>query len=325
MSASNDKSQQQVGTLITVGFMPVSFPRLFTMLLPCIDHLPRPIIVQAGCLSSHPFFDFADFVIDFSSQEQMRQWARTARLIICHAGVGNVQLANSLNLMPVVFPRYSDLGEHIDDHQIELTDILVRESLALAIHLDCTSGDIRDEITKALSFQAETARQIIVSTPKVELGATTLAVSSVGGHRSELQRFIKTCGSSSVINMTDEFCEEVKFGSLLRFPSCNKRRHIPIRLVQALVFLVRNRRIDTVLTTGAGVGAIFVLAAKILGRRTISIESITRVKAPGLWFKLAGRISDESYAYSWATWAKKYPSVKIIDVNVTSNNTSVSN
>ncbi|MFD5213474.1 glycosyltransferase [Microbacterium sp. NPDC058345] len=59
----------------------------------------------------------------------VRQWwpgdelaaaARSADVIITHAGVGSILMALRAGVCPVVLARTARLGEHVDDHQVEL-------------------------------------------------------------------------------------------------------------------------------------------------------------------------------------------------------------
>lgn len=51
-------------------------------------------------------------------------------LVITHAGVGSVLSALRSGQHPVVLPRFSILGEHVDDHQLELAQMLADRGLA---------------------------------------------------------------------------------------------------------------------------------------------------------------------------------------------------
>lgn len=51
-------------------------------------------------------------------------------LVITHAGVGSVLSALRAGHHPVVLPRFSSLGEHVDNHQLELARMLADRGLA---------------------------------------------------------------------------------------------------------------------------------------------------------------------------------------------------
>lgn len=58
-------------------------------------------------------------------------------LAVCHAGVGSIYMALTAGHRPIVIPRLHRLGEHVDDHQLEITDRLERDGL-IAV---CRPGD----------------------------------------------------------------------------------------------------------------------------------------------------------------------------------------
>lgn len=49
---------------------------------------------------------------------------KTAQLLILHAGAGSVIHALETGKYPVIMPRRADLGEHVNDHQIEFARAL---------------------------------------------------------------------------------------------------------------------------------------------------------------------------------------------------------
>lgn len=53
-----------------------------------------------------------------------------ARVVVTHAGSGTVRDALALGHVPVVVPRRAAHGEHINDHQLELTEALAGRIIA---------------------------------------------------------------------------------------------------------------------------------------------------------------------------------------------------
>jgi UDP-N-acetylglucosamine transferase subunit ALG13 len=58
--------------------------------------------------------------IDYMSFDELAERAQAARVFVCHAGVGSIVLARRCGHRPIVVPRRAELGEHVDDHQLEL-------------------------------------------------------------------------------------------------------------------------------------------------------------------------------------------------------------
>ena len=57
---------------------------------------------------------------DYLSFDELAEYARDARVFVCHAGVGSIVLARRFGHRPIVVPRRHHLGEHVDDHQLSL-------------------------------------------------------------------------------------------------------------------------------------------------------------------------------------------------------------
>lgn len=70
---------------------------------------PPPGVARAA-----PFMPFDEIVA------RMRE----AEKVITHAGVGSVLCATREGHVPIVVPRRHSLGEHVDEHQTELTEAL---------------------------------------------------------------------------------------------------------------------------------------------------------------------------------------------------------
>ena len=64
---------------------------------------------QAQSLSCESFLDKSDFIQQFVQSD----------IIISHAGMGNVLLAREKNKKIILLPRRKELGEHINNHQVD--------------------------------------------------------------------------------------------------------------------------------------------------------------------------------------------------------------
>ena len=54
----------------------------------------------------------------FLSYPEMESALAQATAVVCHAGPGTVMMALAAGKKPIVVPRDSALGEHVDDHQL---------------------------------------------------------------------------------------------------------------------------------------------------------------------------------------------------------------
>ena len=64
---------------------------------------------------------------DFFSMEEFASLIQRAELIIAHGGAGTLLHVLSLGRVPVVMPRRKKYGEHVDDHQVELIQVLTHD------------------------------------------------------------------------------------------------------------------------------------------------------------------------------------------------------
>jgi UDP-N-acetylglucosamine transferase subunit ALG13 len=62
--------------------------------------------------------------VDFMSFEELEAAMSSARVVVCHAGVGSMMLARRCGVRPIVMARRVHLGEAVDDHQLPLAQRL---------------------------------------------------------------------------------------------------------------------------------------------------------------------------------------------------------
>ena len=103
---------------ITLGTHHDPFPRL-------IDGLrglrADELVVQYG---HSPAPLHASNAAQFLPFVELVEHIRTADAVVTHAGVGSILTCLRLGKTPLVVPRQSSFGEHVDDHQVELTHAL---------------------------------------------------------------------------------------------------------------------------------------------------------------------------------------------------------
>ena len=106
--------------LLTVGTQR-PFDRLVRIVDDAAPGLPMPVVAQVGKgryrprnMEWHPFLGpvaFARLVADCS-------------LIVSHAGIGTVVVAQRFGKPLILFPRRGTLGEHVNDHQLATVQAL---------------------------------------------------------------------------------------------------------------------------------------------------------------------------------------------------------
>jgi UDP-N-acetylglucosamine transferase subunit ALG13 len=111
---------------VTVGTHHQSFERL----LDALGGLDEELVVQYGPGTPPPEAKRAEAFMPFDA---MLDAFREADKVITHAGVGSILCATREGHLPLVVPRRHDLGEHVDDHQVELTRALAERDRVIAV------------------------------------------------------------------------------------------------------------------------------------------------------------------------------------------------
>ena len=104
---------------VTVG----THGQAFSRMLRGVEQLPEQaeIVIQYGQGEAPSGVRHAAAFMPFG---EMEEYFGTADLVVTHAGVGSILCARRAGHRPIVVPRYRELGEHVDDHQVELTRAL---------------------------------------------------------------------------------------------------------------------------------------------------------------------------------------------------------
>ncbi len=112
---------------VTVGTHGDPMPRLIKALgeLHADD-----LVVQYG---SSPAPHTSVRAVGYMRFDEMLDCFEAADVVITHAGVGSILSATRAGHVPLVVPRSKRLGEHVDDHQIELTQALVERGAVRAV------------------------------------------------------------------------------------------------------------------------------------------------------------------------------------------------
>jgi len=82
----------------------------------------------------------------FLENSDYMEYLEKSRILITHAGVGTLLNCLELKKVPIILPRLSEYGEHLDNHQQELAFKLDKLGLALL------ANDEKDLITKVINY-----------------------------------------------------------------------------------------------------------------------------------------------------------------------------
>jgi Uncharacterized conserved protein len=106
---------------VTVGTHNEPFDRLIKKMDEIAGTIDEEIVMQLGCSQYKPlsasYFDYVDNL-------EFIELCQKSRMIISHAGVGTILTGIRLNKPLLLVPRLKKHGEVIDDHQLEIAEVL---------------------------------------------------------------------------------------------------------------------------------------------------------------------------------------------------------
>lgn len=114
---------------ITLGTQ--KFP--FTRLLKQVDNLIEQHLINDTVICQTGFTDYYSknmMCKKFIEREEFQTYLEMCDLVICHAGAGTITSALKKGKKTIIVPRLSQYGEHIDDHQLELSKAFSEKNLA---------------------------------------------------------------------------------------------------------------------------------------------------------------------------------------------------
>ncbi len=120
---------------------------------------------------------------------------------------------------------------------------------------------------------------------------------SAGGHLSQIEKIFtkEVTGDIDEIFLTEENEKTKKLAQSKKFYFFNPLGYNPIRYFFALlkcIKLFKKEKVDMIITTGAEIGLVSVIAGKFLGKKTVFIDTVIRVKTPTLAGKMSYPFSD---------------------------------
>lgn len=277
---------------------------------------PRLVDAMADWAAEHPavqvFAQTAEEQGDWQALEHVafcepvehRRRFTEADVIVGHVGTGTIVGAMQTGKPIVCMPRRASLGEHRNDHQLATAarfarcagvhvvenDQELHEALEAALASAETSGVMAPPDAGLIKrLRARIAEAGAQGTPKV------LALASGGGHWVQLCRLLEALKHARTV------CATTALGDAALAPDAdvhrvrdgnrwNKRALLASAWdVWRLVWRVRP---DVILTTGAAPGYFALRFGKMLGAKTIWVDSIANAEELSLSGQKAGKYAD---------------------------------
>ena len=151
--------------LVTLGTQKEQFKRL----LDYIENskIKDEIVVQAG----HTKYESKKMkIFDFIPYEKMNEYIEKADIVITHSGTGSVLMPLKKDKKVIVCSRLKKYGEHVDDHQKQLTEIFKEEGYILEVDENNSLDDIMKKIKKFKPKKYISNTEKFLSKLKEEIG-----------------------------------------------------------------------------------------------------------------------------------------------------------
>ena len=131
---------------VTVGNHFQGFERLLKKVDEITSRIPHKIIIQKGYSKYVPqntkHFDFVPF-------DTAMEYIKMSELVISHAGMGTIILCKEYGIPIIILPRRKKYGEHMNDHQMEITKML-EEKRNANVHVVYQEGQLEEKIKEVL-------------------------------------------------------------------------------------------------------------------------------------------------------------------------------
>lgn len=126
---------------VTLGSQKFPFNRLLRAMDRLVERgeITEPVFAQTGWSDYKPVHYES---VPFLDREDMDAWVAKADVVVTHGGTGAIVGALKAGKKVIAVPRLSRYGEHVDDHQMQITG----QFLGLGMLLECVDCDTLGEM-----------------------------------------------------------------------------------------------------------------------------------------------------------------------------------
>lgn len=147
--------------LITLGTQDKQFTRLLDMVQKEIDkgNIKDKVVVQAG----HTKYKSKDMeIFDLIDRDKFADLISKCDILITHGGVGSIITGLNNNKKVIVAPRLAKYDEHMNDHQLQITNNFSKEGYILPLYEDDSLEKVLKEMKtfKLKKFKSNTKNMI---------------------------------------------------------------------------------------------------------------------------------------------------------------------
>lgn len=243
------------------------------------------IILQSASSSPHLAKKVRTF--DCLPESEFIRLIKQARVVVSHCGEGSIMLLQSLPTPFILVPRSKTLGEHVDDHQLEMAHFMEQQGIPIARTFDTLVRFLKKpQSPNFTSYDESNLCRNLKERYDDQKYKRIMVVCSSGGHfkyAQSLQPFLDhyqhVCWVTFQTSATEDHFRSHDKPIYWAYGPTN--RNIP-NLFRNLFLahqILSKEQPDLVISTGAGVSVPFLFWAKRLyNAKTVFIESKTRIQ-----------------------------------------------
>lgn len=112
-----------VKLFVPLGTQKFPFGRLITALNELVDkgvYAPEEVVMQSTMYPVEPKFKHVGLI----PADGFNRYMQEAEVVITHSGVNSIISCMQLGKPLVVVPRLHEYGEHVDNHQVEIAELM---------------------------------------------------------------------------------------------------------------------------------------------------------------------------------------------------------
>ena len=145
--------------LITLGTQDKQFKRLLDVVQKEIDkgNIKDKVVVQAG----HTKYESKDMeIFDLIDREKFSSLISECDLLITHGGVGSIITGLQNNKKVIVAPRLAKYDEHLNDHQVQITNNFANAGYILPLYEEDDLSEVLEKVKtfKPKKFRSNTSK-----------------------------------------------------------------------------------------------------------------------------------------------------------------------
>ena len=254
------------------------------------------------------------------SQDEIQEVLRRADIVVCHGGTGSLITALREGCHVISMPRLLQLREHYDNHQAEVSQALAARGMIAVVEtteeLAQALLDIGSKVPKMattdhselivyLDAWLEGARGMARGMSKLSdtTGPAKLRVCLAGSGGGHIRQLLDLDGAwaqhdyfflSEDTALSRSIAQTHPMAYVPHFALGQARLGSPIAMVRSAIQnffasgrVIRQRRPQVLITTGAGAVFFALVWARLWGAKTIVIESFARVSRPSVFGRLS--------------------------------------